>query len=265
MDNKGYVRLPRDLHKSFSSVAEYGAFCYLLTRAAHNDSEKCPRGSIITALRALAKRWGWSDKRVKTFLTKTCFALLEAVIDKDGVRITIRHFDAYDGFYVQDKTQTSQSTHTFKKEEKNKEYTVGFGTDEELMADAKYPYEEILSDLRKASGKNFRDCANTRRMIRARFRGGATYEEFLLIHAYFHHRWFADPKWRRYIQPSTLYQCAKWNDRVVQAEHWKRTYTPPPVRESDDMPEQEYVPSLSLDEIIQGAARKVEDGIEKAA
>lgn len=46
------------------------AWVDLILLASHEDSEKRKRGMLLTSLSVLCARWGWSQKKVRIFLTK---------------------------------------------------------------------------------------------------------------------------------------------------------------------------------------------------
>jgi hypothetical protein len=105
----GYIKLHRGWHDSdqFTNepYCERAAWCWLLTNAAWKDTtqrnhkgEVVPvsRGQYHTSFRALAGQWGWSIKRVRTFLKvlEKCNAAGTAG-GQAGTVITICKYDEY--------------------------------------------------------------------------------------------------------------------------------------------------------------------------
>ncbi len=68
------------------------------------------------------------------------------------------------------------------------------------------PYEEILADLNKKAGTNFRHTTKTHRnKIKARWNEGNTFADFQRVHSNRVAHWKADPKMGQYLRPATLY------------------------------------------------------------
>lgn len=72
--------------------------------------------------------------------------------------------------------------------------------------DEKVPFFEIIADLNRQSGKNFRASTRaTREMIRARWKEGATFEDFEYIHRVKCAQW-AGTDQDKFLRPETLYR-----------------------------------------------------------
>ncbi len=79
---------------------------------------------------------------------------------------------------------------------------------EEKIMSEKYPYQEIIEDLNKKSGKSFsHKSPATRDLIRVRMNEDYTKEDFFTIHTNQVAEW-KGTKWVKYLRPETLY-CRK--------------------------------------------------------
>ena len=72
-------------------------------------------------------------------------------------------------------------------------------------ADEDIPYGEILGDLNQQAGKNFRTTDGHKKMVRARWREGFTFEDFRTVHRKQVIRWGNDETMSAYLRPETLY------------------------------------------------------------
>ena len=71
------------------------------------------------------------------------------------------------------------------------------------------PFQEIIEDFNKKSGKNFRwQSKETQKMIRARWEEGFTLEDFLQVHTNQCAAWKGHPRMDQYLRPETLYRPA---------------------------------------------------------
>lgn len=68
------------------------------------------------------------------------------------------------------------------------------------------PYLEIIEDLNKTVGTNYKHTSEkTRSLIRARWNEGFTLKDFQLVHKTKAEEWLHDDDFRKYLRPETLY------------------------------------------------------------
>jgi len=85
-------------------------------------------------------------------------------------------------------------------------------TDTEILSgkkpdDMSLVYKEIIDDLNRRSGKNFRwQSKNTQTQIAARMKEGFTVEDFKKVHTNKTADWLGDEKMSRFLRPETLYR-----------------------------------------------------------
>ena len=108
---KGYISIHRkiwdnDIWKSKEPFDVRSAWIDLLLMANHADANcirgksiiKIQRGQLHTSIRHLAKRWGWSDKKVRKYLT--LLKALQMVYTEgtpNGTTLTIVNYGVYQG------------------------------------------------------------------------------------------------------------------------------------------------------------------------
>lgn len=81
---------------------------------------------------------------------------------------------------------------------KNKVYTL-----EEDVEDK--PYQKIIDYLNEKSGKKFRVGSEVKRLIDARYKAGATEQDFYTVIDNMCSKWLNDEKMRDYLRPITLF------------------------------------------------------------
>jgi hypothetical protein len=194
----GYIKLHRGWHDSdqFTNepYCERAAWCWLLTNAAWKDTTQrnhkgevvqVRRGQYHTSIRALAGHWGWSIKRVRSFLKvlEKCAAAGTAG-GQAGTIITICKYDEYQSVGQSEgtakgtasRTDGAQPGHT---KEEGKE-----GKEEKNSAAAPRPSDvsrEVWTDfcrLRKAQKAPVTDTAVKGIRVQA-MRAGWTLEDAL--------------------------------------------------------------------------------------
>jgi hypothetical protein len=122
----GYIKLHRGWHDSpqFADepYCERAAWCWLLTNAAWKDTTQrnhkgevvqVSRGRYHTSIRRLAAEWGWSSKRVRTFLKvlEKCGSAGTAS-EQSGTVITICKYEDYQSAGHGLGTDTGTDSHT---------------------------------------------------------------------------------------------------------------------------------------------------------
>jgi len=83
--------------------------------------------------------------------------------------------------------------------------------DELFLKDA----HEILSDLNKRTGARFTLTAEAKKRIKVIMNAGYGALDFCRVHEVMVRKWFDDPKMRDYLRPSTLWQLAKFDERLA--------------------------------------------------
>lgn len=162
----GFIKLHRGWHdnEQFGEevYCERAAWCWLLSNAAWKDTTQrnhkgevvdVKRGQYHTSLRILADHWGWSIKRVRTFLKvlEKCGSV-GTVGAQTGTIITICNYEEYQGTGhgrgSELGTVGARSGHTKEegKERKKKETTSAGARPDDVSADL----WEDFKTLRKA-------------------------------------------------------------------------------------------------------------------
>ena len=106
--SKGFIKLDRAIfeHWIFQDAEKFKAFVDLIqlmrfkdeTLIIGNDVITIPRGSFYTSELKLAERWGWSRKKVRSYLD--LLSKEEMVIKKGttkGTTLTLVNYDFYQG------------------------------------------------------------------------------------------------------------------------------------------------------------------------
>lgn len=82
------------------------------------------------------------------------------------------------------------------------------------------PYQEIIDHLNVATGrtgsKRFRVGSGVRRLVRGRWRDGYRLDDFIQVIDVKVKDWLDDPKWSKYLRPSTLFNVEKFDDYIGQ-------------------------------------------------
>ncbi len=74
------------------------------------------------------------------------------------------------------------------------------------------PYQAIIDDLNQRTGKHFKLTKKHGSLIRARWDEGYRLNDFLKVHENKVSEWLNDSKFRRYLQPSTLYAPSHFDE-----------------------------------------------------
>ena len=120
---KGYIRVYRDIrsHWIWSDAVALRAWLDLIMMANYEDTKiyidkklvTVPRGSFITSIRKLAKRWSWSKDRVLRFLrTLEQDGMLDRKRDSKKTLLTIVNYDFFQSQSGKSATQTGTVTRT---------------------------------------------------------------------------------------------------------------------------------------------------------
>ncbi len=79
------------------------------------------------------------------------------------------------------------------------------------------PYQEIVADLNIRTGKNFKaKTENTQRLINGRWAEGYRLPDFVKVHEIKVSEWKDDPKYKKYLQPATLYAAKHFESYLNQ-------------------------------------------------
>ena len=120
MASGGYILVYRELfdHELFAPepYTEREAWLWLIKEAAWKSGSvrtkagprNVERGELISSTRFMAKRWRWSEARVRRFLRRLILAsMVVTLTDKNSTHITICNYDTY-----QDMRRNSDATPT---------------------------------------------------------------------------------------------------------------------------------------------------------
>ncbi len=140
MSNTGWIKLHRKITDHWlwedKPFARGQAMIDLLILAGYNDQPKyvdgnletVERGSVVTSIRRLCDRWGWSNsKKLSNFLKiLENDSIIYVKSDTRKTVITIVNYSVYQGFVdekaTQNDTKTTQKRHIKKKVKNNNKY-----------------------------------------------------------------------------------------------------------------------------------------------
>lgn len=118
MSNTGWIKLHRKITDHWlwedKPFARGQAMIDLLILARYNDQSKyidgnletVERGSVVTSIRRLCDRWGWSNSKVVKFLkTLENDSIIHVKSDTKKTVITIVNYSVYQGFVDEKTTQ----------------------------------------------------------------------------------------------------------------------------------------------------------------
>jgi len=74
---------------------------------------------------------------------------------------------------------------------------------------------EILADLNKRTGRRYRLTPEAKKWIKVIMGAGYSVEDFCRVHEVMVKKWADDPKMKDYLQPSTLWQLKKFDERLA--------------------------------------------------
>lgn len=138
MSNTGWIKLHRKITDHWlwedKPFARGQAMIDLLILAGYNDQSKyidgnletVERGSVVTSIRRLCDRWGWSNSKVVKFLkTLENDSIIHVKSDTKKTVITIVNYSVYQGFVDEKTTQKrhqndAEATHKKKVKNNNK-------------------------------------------------------------------------------------------------------------------------------------------------
>ena len=201
MKENGYILLHRDLMENWvwqDEIFTKGqAWVDLLMLVNHSDNDKVlinnkfisvKRGETITSKLKLAKRWGWSRKKLDKFL---------GLLERDGMATTestphyttikVLNYNVYQTNKKDFAQRNAQQKEQPKEQQKHNGGSNG-GTqtindlNNELNNDNQLkdivPYKKLVDYINKLTGKSWTSTAKkTQQVIKARFNEGYTYEQ----------------------------------------------------------------------------------------
>lgn len=74
----------------------------------------------------------------------------------------------------------------------------------------KFPIAEVLAYLNKTAHKNFKPVTANVKFVEARFREGASFEDFTRVIDLKVAQWYSDEKMAQYLRPETLFNASKF-------------------------------------------------------
>lgn len=136
MANKGWIKLERKiLDNPMWEIKPFGfgqAFIDLLLLANHEDAlvnfngrvVEVKRGQHFTSIRKLAKRWGWSENKVRRYLgTLMNLRMAEQTNTPNGTLVSIVKYDFFQSpQHTDEYTDESTDECTSGSQTRNKEY-----------------------------------------------------------------------------------------------------------------------------------------------
>ena len=165
------------------------------------------RGELCHAEDYLCQRWRWSKGKVRRFLNwcvKDERLTIRQIVTGSNQRRNVVKLVNYDKHQIPlkyssntldntDSNQDSNQTNNNPNNKPNKSNIV----------------EEILNDLNRLTGKNFRHTTKDYvKTINARLNEGYTLEDFKKVNKTKFEEWKHDAQFSRFLRPATLY-CAK--------------------------------------------------------
>lgn len=181
-------------------------------------------GQRLTSLRQIAEGVAWKERGVlhvpntKTIRDALSYyssnSMVSLECNRHGTLITILNWELYAN-PTPDESITPKSCEGIASRILTKNYIKETPIEgplrEEVMEAPKSarrdstPYAEVLNYLNAATGKNFRACDPTKKLIRARFHEGYTLEDFRTVIDNKVTAWRGDPEWEKFLRPQTLF------------------------------------------------------------
>ena len=178
------------------------------------------RGELCHAEDYLCQRWRWSKGKVRRFLNwcvKDERLTIRQIVTGSNQRRNVVKLVNYDKHQIPlkyssntldntDSNQDSNQTNNNPNNKPNKSNIV----------------EEILNDLNRLTGKNFRHTTKDYvKTINARLNEGYTLEDFKKVNKTKFEEWKHDAQFSRFLRPATLY-CAKHFDTYLNTDNSKK-------------------------------------------
>ena len=179
------------------------------------------RGELCHAEDYLCQRWRWSKGKVRRFLNwcvKDERLTIRQIVTGSNQRRNVVKLVNYDKHQIPlkyssntldntDSNQDSNQTNNNPNNKPNKSNIV----------------EEILNDLNRLTGKNFRHTTKDFvKTINARLNEGYTLEDFKKVNKTKFEEWKHDAQFSRFLRPATLY-CAKHFDTYLNTDNRKKS------------------------------------------
>ena len=200
-----------------------------------NELTTVERGSKITSVRKLCERWGWSNTKVKNFLS-----LLEKdnmiAVKSDSKKTTLT---VVNYCYYQDKSDTKNDTRTTQERQSSDSKTTREHTNKNVknvknVKNDKKLYKDIVEYLNEMVGGKFKyTTAKTKTLINARVKEGFTIDDFKRVIDIKAKEWLNDPKMERYLRPETLFGT-KFEGYLNQKDIKEQRYSSSSYRRSDE-------------------------------
>lgn len=214
--HRGYFALWRRVedhpfYKEPREFSKYEAWLDILMNAQHETEPQkvsigmkvltCNYGESLKSNVTWAKRWSWSEAKVRRFL-KLLKKLGQISTKSEGIttRIIVINYSIYDPRRRQgdDNVTSMRRDH-----------------DEQVTTDNKVknvkniyivPFEEIVSHLNEKAGTKFKHTTkDTRGHIKARWSEGFRLEDFITVIDKKTEDWKSDPKMSEFLRPKTLF------------------------------------------------------------
>lgn len=221
MSSGGFIKLYRDTqdhplwHKKPFDQAR--AWIDLLFEAAFTDTTTLrgnqiidvPRGSMITSLKELSQKWGWSIMKTRIYIDLLQHEkMIDVKTTNKYTRIEIVNNSIY-----QDNQQTKQQSNN--KQITNKQQTTRVNIikeEEELKEEKKeeiykeeIPYREIIEFLNQKVGTQYKPTTESyKALIRARWNQGYKLQDFQKVIMNKANDWMGTDQ-AKYLRPETLF------------------------------------------------------------
>lgn len=176
---QGWIKLHREiksnwLYQEKRTFSKFEAWIDLLLEVNHKDNRvllgseliDIQRGQTVTSIRQLCDRWGWSNTKVKQFLS-----LLQndgMITVKSDTKKTVITVDKYDFYQCIDEEKTTQNTHENDTKQTRKHTNKNVKNDKNVKNEKKkHIYAEFVSMLPEEYEKLVSEYGeqNTKRMI----------------------------------------------------------------------------------------------------
>ncbi len=221
-DDKWFIKL---------SVIGRSIFMQLIVLAKlHGDTGRLTYRSWNGLADILGADRATTAKNLRLFAEQKRVRLIE---EEKSISITIVNYvkwqelDAKNHVAGRRKT-VEKSTENLPLPEQN---TTEQNTTEQAVPPDPIPYQEIITDLNTKTGKTpgFRwQAKHTQELIRGRWGEGYRLADFLKVHDNKCSEWLNDPKWAKYLCPTTLYlpsHFEKYLNQVKEVGRGERTTT----------------------------------------
>lgn len=216
----GWIKLHRTLQKWGWKTSPYftAVFIDLLLEANHEERQylgvKIEKGSLTTSIRAISKRTGVSEMRVRGILER--LKLTGEITTKPSLKFTMISITKWDEYQLRNTDINKPVTH--KQHTVNERLTTNKNV---IIKEGKkdlLPEALVIDYYNKANDRRIKQVDSNYKEIRARLKEGFTIDEMRLVIDHAAKNWTHDPFWGRLNRISTIFN-GKFNEYLSEAQN----------------------------------------------